>query len=107
MQAEQTRAVIIAAASRVFSERGWMATNVRDVAREAGVSVETLYSSFGSKAELLKVALDVAIVGARQAGHVEDSLAAADVSLSDADLDEIDKIMSSAAPVAGPSPEGM
>ena len=63
MQAEQTRAAIIAAASRVFSERGWMATNVRDVAREAGVSVETLYSGFGSKAELLKVALDVAIVG--------------------------------------------
>jgi hypothetical protein len=29
------------------------------------------------------------------------------VSLSDADLDEIDKIMSSAAQVAGPSPEGM
>ena len=63
MQAEQTRAAVIAAASRVFSERGWMATNVRDVAREAGVSVETLYASFGSKAELLKVALDVAIVG--------------------------------------------
>jgi AcrR family transcriptional regulator len=40
-----------------------MATNVRDVASEAGVSVETLYAGFGSKAELLKVALDVAIVG--------------------------------------------
>jgi AcrR family transcriptional regulator len=63
MQAEQTRAAVIAAASRVFSERGWMATNVRDVAREAGVSVETLYTSFGSKAELLKIAIDVAIVG--------------------------------------------
>ncbi len=63
MQAEQTRAAVIAAASRVFSERGWMATNVRDVAAEAGVSVETLYAGFGSKAELLKVALDVAIVG--------------------------------------------
>ena len=63
LQAEQTRAAVIAAASRVFSERGWMATNVRDVAHEAGVSVETLYTGFGSKAELLKVALDVAIVG--------------------------------------------
>jgi AcrR family transcriptional regulator len=63
MQAEQTRAAVVAAASRVFSERGWIATNVRDVAREADVSVETLYAGFGSKAELLKVALDVAIVG--------------------------------------------
>jgi AcrR family transcriptional regulator len=63
MQAEQTRAAVIAAASRVFSERGWIATNVRDIAREAGVSVETLYAGVGTKAELLKVALDVAIVG--------------------------------------------
>jgi AcrR family transcriptional regulator len=33
------------------------------VAKEAGVSVETVYSSVGAKAELLKVAVDVAIVG--------------------------------------------
>jgi hypothetical protein len=32
---------------------------------------------------------------------------AADVSLSNADLDEIDKIMASATPVAGTSPGGM
>jgi diketogulonate reductase-like aldo/keto reductase len=49
----------------------------------------------------------VAIVGARQASHVQGSLAAADVSVSDADLDEIEQIMSFGAPVAGPSPEGM
>ncbi len=63
MQAEQTRASAIAAAGRVFAERGWIATNMRDVAREADVSVETLYSGFGSKAGLLTAALDVAIVG--------------------------------------------
>ena len=63
MQAEQTRAGVIAAASRVFSERGWLAANMRDVAREAAVSVETLYSGFGSKAGLLCAALDVAVVG--------------------------------------------
>lgn len=63
MQAEQTRASVIAAASRVFAERGWMAANMRDIAGEAAVSVETLYSSFGSKAGLLCAALDVAVVG--------------------------------------------
>jgi AcrR family transcriptional regulator len=63
MQAEQTRAGVIAAASRVFAERGWIAANMRDIAREAAVSVETLYSGFGSKAGLLGAALDVAIVG--------------------------------------------
>jgi AcrR family transcriptional regulator len=36
---------------------------MRDVAAEAGVSVETLYAGFESKAGLLKVVLDVAIVG--------------------------------------------
>jgi AcrR family transcriptional regulator len=63
MQAEQTRMAVIVAAGRVFSQRGWVATSMRDVAREAGVSVETLYASFESKAGLLKVVLDVAVVG--------------------------------------------
>ena len=63
MQAEQTRASVVAAASRVFEERGWMAANMRDIAGAAEVSVETLYSGFGSKAGLLCAALDVAVVG--------------------------------------------
>jgi aryl-alcohol dehydrogenase-like predicted oxidoreductase len=52
-------------------------------------------------------AVHVAIVGARQPGHVEESVLAADVSLTEADLDQIDKIIMSATPVSGPSPEGM
>jgi aryl-alcohol dehydrogenase-like predicted oxidoreductase len=56
---------------------------------------------------LANPAVHVAIVGARQPAHIEDSLRAAEISLSDADLEEIDKIMTSATPVAGPSPEGM
>jgi aryl-alcohol dehydrogenase-like predicted oxidoreductase len=56
---------------------------------------------------LANPAVQVAIVGARQTAHVQDSLAAAAVSLTDAELDEIDKIMTSATQVAGPSPEGM
>ncbi|MFE7802696.1 hypothetical protein [Nocardia sp. NPDC057440] len=49
--------------------------------------------------------MHVAIVGARGADHVRDSVGAADVALSADDLDEIDKIMAGATPVAGPSPE--
>jgi aryl-alcohol dehydrogenase-like predicted oxidoreductase len=49
----------------------------------------------------------VAIVGARRANHIEDSIAAVDISLSSADLAEIDKIMATATPVAGPSPESV
>ena len=59
------------------------------------------------QSSLANPAVHVAIVGARQAKHVEDSLAAADISLSNADLAEIDKIMAAATQVAGPSPESV
>ncbi|HCS59484.1 TetR family transcriptional regulator [Rhodococcus ruber Chol-4] len=63
MQAAQTRRVVLEAATRLFAERGWVGTGMREVARTAGVSVETVYATFGSKADLLKSALDVAVVG--------------------------------------------
>lgn len=63
MQADQTRAAVLEAATRLFAERGWEGTGMRDVARSAAVSVETVYSTFGSKAQLLRSALDVAVVG--------------------------------------------
>jgi len=36
---------------------------MRDIARKAGVSVETVYSNFRSKTELLLTAIDAAVVG--------------------------------------------
>lgn len=62
-QAAETRALVLAAATSLFAERGWSATGMRDVAKEAGVAVETVYSSFGSKTELLLTAIDVGVVG--------------------------------------------
>lgn len=61
--AAATRRLVIEAATRLFVARGWGGTSMRDVAREAGVSVETVYGSVGSKLELLRVAMDVAVVG--------------------------------------------
>jgi aryl-alcohol dehydrogenase-like predicted oxidoreductase len=72
-------------------------------AAECGMTVSQLAIAW----TLANPAVHVAIVGARQANHVQDSLAAADISLSNADLAEIDKIMASATPVTGPSPEAM
>ena len=60
---------------KLFAERGW-ATSVRDIAREAGVAVETVYSVVGSKRELLKVAMDVAIVGDDEPVALDDRRAA-------------------------------
>jgi AcrR family transcriptional regulator len=62
-QAAETRAMVVAAAARLFGERGWAATGMREIARAAGVSVETVYASFRSKTELLMAAIDVAVVG--------------------------------------------
>src|SRR5215207_5262218 len=62
-QAAETRAAVLAAAVQLFGERGWAATGMREVARAAGVSVETVYAGFGSKSDLLLAALDVAVVG--------------------------------------------
>ena len=62
-QAAETRAAVLAAAAELFAGRGWTATGMRDVAAAAGVSVETVYANFPSKAELLMAAIDVAVVG--------------------------------------------
>lgn len=62
-QAAQTRELVLVTATRLFSERGWAATGMRDVAREAAVSVETVYSNFRTKSELLLAAIDVGVVG--------------------------------------------
>lgn len=50
---EQTRRTIIQAARRLFARDGYRATTVQAVAREAGVSPQTIYDSFGSKAALI------------------------------------------------------
>ena len=62
-QAAETKAAVLNAARAMFSERGWAGTGMRDIASAAEVSVETVYSLFGSKPELFQAALDVAIVG--------------------------------------------
>src|ERR671915_2120824 len=52
-QAAQTRRDILNAARRLFAEKGYAATSVADVAAAAGASVQTIYDSVGSKAELV------------------------------------------------------
>ncbi|MEV4580728.1 helix-turn-helix domain-containing protein [Nonomuraea jabiensis] len=63
-QALETRAEIARAARRLFVERGWAATTVRDVAREAGVSVPTVYSVYGNKTGLTRALADAADLSA-------------------------------------------
>ncbi len=62
-QAQSTREAVIAAAGRLFTERGYAATSIEEIAAAAGVSRATVFTSVGGKPTLLKTALDVAIVG--------------------------------------------
>jgi aryl-alcohol dehydrogenase-like predicted oxidoreductase len=49
----------------------------------------------------------VTIVGAREPKHLNGTVRAAQVRLTNEDLAEIDQILADAVPVRGPSPEGM
>src|SRR6516164_3611385 len=62
-QADETRAAIIRVARDLFVERGYGSTTVPDIARAAGVAVETIYASVGTKAELLHRAWDLTVGG--------------------------------------------
>jgi AcrR family transcriptional regulator len=58
-RAQLTRDEILIAARRLFAERGYSRTSVRDIAREAGVSAQTVYDSIGSKRALVARLNDV------------------------------------------------
>jgi AcrR family transcriptional regulator len=62
--AEQTRAAVLRAARELFTARGYAATPVADIARVAGVSVDTLYETVGRKPQLLLAVHDMELAGA-------------------------------------------
>ncbi|MUL41089.1 TetR/AcrR family transcriptional regulator [Streptomonospora sp. PA3] len=73
-QAHRTRAEIAGAARRLFTAQGWAATTVRDVAREAGVSVPTVYAAYRNKTGLVWALADAADLTAdlpRMIGELE------------------------------------
>jgi AcrR family transcriptional regulator len=62
-RAEQTRRRIVEAATALFDARGYAATTMEAIAERADVAVETVYSRFRTKANLLDAILEPAIVG--------------------------------------------
>jgi hypothetical protein len=96
------------ATSTVFTGEGYRRNLVavralEKFAADRGLTVSQLAIAW----TLAHPAVQVAIVGARRADHIQDSLAAADVSLSDGDLAEIDAFMAATTPLTGPSPESV
>ena len=62
-RARETQREIIEAARRLFMERGYTGTTIEQIAQEAGVAVETLYATFGSKRAVLSRLVGVSLVG--------------------------------------------
>ncbi|WP_139146616.1 TetR/AcrR family transcriptional regulator [Arthrobacter sp. SW1] len=54
---------ILDAAAELFTKDGYAATTLTAIAEAAGVGHRTVYVRFGTKAELLKRALDIAVAG--------------------------------------------
>lgn len=57
-QAIARREQLVGTALRLFSEKGYRGTSVRDIARAAGVNEALLYHYFSSKGDLFRAVLD-------------------------------------------------
>jgi AcrR family transcriptional regulator len=62
-QARQSRIRTVEAAGRLFLANGYAATSIAAVADAAGVSVETIYKTFGGKPGLVRAVFDHALEG--------------------------------------------
>jgi AcrR family transcriptional regulator len=64
--ARETRRRILAAAGRLFLERGYAPTTMAAIAEEADVSIETIYLSIGGKASLVRYLVETALSGTNE-----------------------------------------
>jgi AcrR family transcriptional regulator len=55
--------LICAAAHRLFSAKGYLATSIDDIAAEAGVARPTVFTAVGPKSAILKAVVDQAMAG--------------------------------------------
>lgn len=62
-QARENRGRVLAAAGRLFLEKGYAGTAMPEIAQAAGVSVQMVYKAFANKATLLKALFDVSVAG--------------------------------------------
>lgn len=62
-QTAATRGAVLEAARALFLEQGYATTTVAQVARRAGVNVDTVYATVGRKSELVRAVVESAISG--------------------------------------------
>ena len=71
-QARRTRAAVLEAARRLFTEQGYAATTMSGVAAAAGVALDTVYGAVGTKPVLFRLLLETAISGTDAAVPAEE-----------------------------------
>jgi len=76
-QARARRTTVVEAARELFEHDGFRTTTVAAVAAHAGVSAESIYKGFGTKAALAKAVFDLVIAGDDEPVPVADRPAAA------------------------------
>ena len=64
---ERSRQRLVVAAGEVFAEQGYTGATVQAIAKRAGVSLQTLYSAWGSKRALLRAHLEFTMTGSATA----------------------------------------
>ena len=69
-QAAQTRLRILEASGDLFAERGYGATTIDAVAARAGVAVDTVYATFGTKKGMLSALIDLRVTGSGEGSDV-------------------------------------
>jgi AcrR family transcriptional regulator len=69
--AQATRQSILDAARRLFLEKGYAATTMPEIARAAGIAVDTVYAAVGKKPSLFRLLVEVAISGSEGAVPAE------------------------------------
>lgn len=55
--------LICAAAYRLFSDKGYLATSIEEIAAEAGVARPTIFTAVGPKSTILRLVVDQALAG--------------------------------------------
>jgi AcrR family transcriptional regulator len=63
---QATRQSVIAAAGRLFSERGYAGSSIEAIAEAAGVAVPTVYAAFGNKRSILRALIAATVDGAER-----------------------------------------
>ena len=67
-----TRQAIIDAARSLFLEKGYAATTMLEIAKAAGIALDTVYAAAGKKSALFRLLIEIAISGSDRAVPAEE-----------------------------------